>query len=78
MRRYCIVCEKTFGCIKGGIKHVCIDCYRMDACSFRDNINQPYDTGGICEDCWDKRHHMRLAIKVSRIIKDLKLSPAGG
>ena len=75
MDRYCIVCKTKYGCIKGGIKHVCHDCDAYYNCTDNDNISISHTTGGICEECWGKRNWIRLAIKVYNIAGRLGLKP---
>ena len=79
MKRYCIVCENIFGCVKGGIKYDCVDCICMGSCKFRNVGTMSYVkntqvTGGICEGCWERRQAIKLAVKTHQIPHRLKVT----
>ena len=62
MGRYCIVCRKLFGCIKGDEKHVCSDCRFVVNCIVRYNFTRELITGGICNSCWENRDALKKAM----------------
>lgn len=80
MKRYCIMCESIFGCVKGEIKHDCYDCTLVGNCKFRDNSTvSPVEkkiqvTGGICEPCWQRRQSIKVAVKTYQTAHRLKLA----
>ena len=76
MKRYCIVCENIFGCIQKGRKNVCCDCDDFNVCGYDNDIAGPHVTGGICQECWEKRHLIKTAVKIYNIAKHLNLKPA--
>ena len=61
MKRYCIVCQEMFGCIKKGKKYECIDCSLDHHCPYRDDVSRSQTTGGICKSCWEKRKSLKVA-----------------
>lgn len=76
MKRYCIVCEKMFGCTEGGKKHECSNCEFRFNCRIQDDPAHSQITGGICQSCWEKRQVIKMATKIYNIAKRLDLKPA--
>ena len=76
MKRYCIVCEKMFGCTAGGMKHECTDCGLVCNCRYKNNVVRAHITGGICQSCWEKRQLIKMATKIYNIAKRLNLQPS--
>ena len=62
MGRYCIICNKLFGCIKGKVRHVCQDCECTDLCNMPDHFAMSQITGGICDHCWESRKALKTVI----------------
>lgn len=62
MGRYCIMCKKLFGCVKGDVKHDCSHCCFVDSCYTRHHFAMSQVTGGICVHCWEKRQTLKKAI----------------
>jgi len=76
MNRYCIACEEIFGCIKGSVKYDCFDCHDVDSCTLRNDYTKTHLTSGICEDCWEKRHLIKMAAKTTHIAQRVDLGTA--
>ena len=76
MKRYCIACQKIFGCLKGGEKHDCTSCDTTIHCIRRNDHPGPQVTGGICKDCWENRQLMKMALKIRYICEHLNLKPS--
>ena len=76
MKRYCIVCENIYGCVKGEKKNDCSDCNIVHNCNHNNDLTSSQVTGGICQECWEKRHLIKMAIKIYNIAKQLNLNPA--
>lgn len=78
MKRYCIACQKIFGCITGGEKYDCTSCDLTDNCIRRNDHSGSQVTGGICKDCWENRQLIKMAFKIRYICEHLNLKPAPG
>ena len=61
MKRYCIICNSMFGCVKEGVKHSCKTCPSSRSCFFLDEPSIRNIIPGVCENCWE--NHGRLRFK---------------
>lgn len=60
MKRYCIICNSMFGCVKDGVKRSCKTCQSSRSCFFLYDSSAGHLVPGICEDCWETHGRMRL------------------
>jgi len=61
MGRYCIICNRMFGCVQDKVKQVCDGCGLMDSCCLLDQFSMSQITGGICDCCWEKHQAFKTA-----------------